>query len=77
MCLSVTAANLEEYVKFVGDTELADQLGLFERKVTQFAKLRKYPNGHFTELDAYFVTYSDSDSGEQTHEFETIVITDT
>ena len=74
LVLKCDCAKLEEYVKFVGDTELADQLGLFERKVTQFAKLRKYPNGVY-RVDAYFVTYSDSDSGEQTHEFETIVIT--
>lgn len=74
LMLKCDCAKLEEYVKFLGDTDLADQLGLFEKTVTQFAKLRKYSNGLY-RVDADFVSHSDSDSGEQEHEFESIVIT--
>lgn len=74
LMLKCDCGKLEEYVKFVGDTDLADQLGLFERKVTQFTNPRKYSNGVY-RVDADFVTYSDSDSGEQTHEFKSIGIT--
>lgn len=74
LVLKCDSGKLEEFVRFVGDTDLADQLGLFERKVTQFTKERMYTNGIY-RVDADFVSHSDSDSGEQTHEFEAVVIT--